>query len=66
MTDEDEVGLSEEIDLETTPVSVVTDWPPQIGNGSSLLIPQPVRTSSRSNSMSSQVTDHEETNFYVR
>jgi hypothetical protein len=43
----------EEIDLESTPMSVSADWPPRIGDPNSLLIPQQLSNLSRSNSMSS-------------
>ena len=66
MSDE-EVDSSEEIDMETSTVSVVADWPTQIGNGGSLLIPQPLPNSSRTSSISSadyQMTDHGGTSFH--
>ena len=66
MIDIDESDSCDEIDLETSTVPVVAVWPPQIGNGSSLLIPTPLRNSSRTNSISSQITDQEETSFHVR
>ncbi|CAF3283465.1 unnamed protein product [Rotaria sp. Silwood2] len=43
----------EKIDLISTEVSVSTDWPPQIGDANSLLIPQQLSKLSRSNSLAS-------------
>ncbi len=52
MSDEEKEEF-EEINMEPTTVSVPTDWPPQIGDSNALLIPQPLPTPSRSNSISS-------------
>ncbi|CAF3697829.1 unnamed protein product [Rotaria sordida] len=43
----------EEIDLVSTKVPVSTNWPPQIGDANSLLIPQQLSKLSHSNSLSS-------------
>ena len=54
---DEESDQCEEIDMKPMKVPVSTDWPPQIGNANSFLIPQQLPNLSRSNSLSS--TDHQ-------